>query len=197
MAKKKAKSEEQEIVNETIENTPDQEVEEKEQDKVEDQEQQTTEVDNKDAKIEELEATIKELNDKQLRLYSEFDNFRKRTMKEKLEFSKNASEKMIVSLLPVWDDFERAQKAYEESNNLESLKEGMDLIATKFFNILKNEGLSEIESNDTEFNTDEHEAITRIPAPTEEMKGKVIDTTQKGYKLNEKVIRYAQVVVGS
>lgn len=148
-------------------------------------------------KFAELESKLEEQKDKFLRLYAEFENYRRRTSKEKLALSQTASEKIISKLLPVMDDYERAQKAYSENENLESFKEGIELIADKFWKIMTNEGLEVIESTNKEFNTDEHEAITKIPAPSEELKGKVVDTTEKGYKLNEKVIRYAKVVVGN
>ncbi|MCF8232036.1 MAG: nucleotide exchange factor GrpE [Bacteroidales bacterium] len=155
-------------------------------------------------KIEELEAKVKdqdqkieEQKDKFLRLYAEFENFRRRTSREKTELTKTAAEKIILQLLPVMDDYERAQQYYEENQDLEKFKEGIELIADKFWKIMKQEGLEPIESNNKEFNTDEHEAITKMPAPSEDMKGKVIDTTEKGYKLNGKVIRFAKVVVGN
>ncbi len=196
MAKKKAKSEEKEVQEKVVTETQTEEQNTETAYKDEQAKEENTE--NEAAKkIEELENTIKELNDKHLRLYSEFDNFRKRTLKEKEALSKTASEKIITSLLPVYDDFERAQKHFESNQDLEVFKDGMNLISSKFIGILENAGLKAIESTNQKFNTDEHEAITRIPAPSEDMKGKVIETTQKGYKLNEKVIRFAQVVVGS
>jgi|AntRauTorcE11898_2_1112593.scaffolds.fasta_scaffold00143_6 molecular chaperone GrpE len=152
----------------------------------------------KDAEnIRELEAKLEEQKDKFLRLYAEFENYRRRTSKEKLNLSQTANSGLITKLLPVLDDYERAQKAFSENEDLNTFKEGIELIADKFRKILKQEGLEVIESTNKEFNTDEHEAITKMPAPSEEMKGKVIDTTEKGYKLNDKVIRYAKVVVGN
>jgi len=148
-------------------------------------------------KISELEAKLEEQKDKFLRLYAEFENYRRRTSKEKLALSQTASENIITKLLPVMDDYERARKAQKDTGDLEAFKEGIELIADKFWKILSQEGLEVIESNEKEFNTDEHEAITKIPAPTEELKGKVVDTTEKGYKLKDKVIRYAKVVVGN
>ncbi len=198
MVKKKTKKDkdvQKEQAQQTAEQTTEQETAQKQT-----TEEKTEEVEQEDVqakKIEELEITIKELNDKHLRLYSEFDNFRKRTLKEKLELSKTASESIIKELLPVWDDFERAQQHMDESQDLESFKEGVNLIASKFFKTLKQQGLEEIESTQKEFDVDEHEAITNIPAPSDDMKGKVVDTVQKGYKLNGKIIRYAKVVVGS
>lgn len=148
-------------------------------------------------KIKELEAKLDEQKDKFLRLYAEFENYRRRTSKEKLALSQTASENLISKLLPVMDDYERAQKAYNDKEDLQAFKEGIDLIADKSWKILSQEGLEAIDSNNKEFNTDEHEAITKIPAPSEDLKGKVVDTTEKGYKLKDKVIRYAKVVVGN
>jgi len=137
------------------------------------------------------------LNDKFLRLYSEFDNYRKRTQKEKADLYKTAGEDVIKALLPVLDDFERALKAMDENNDPEHVKEGVKLIYNKLLNTLKQKGLEPMEdATGKEFNLEEHEAITRIPAPSEDMKGKVIDQVERGYKLNGKVIRYAKVVVG-
>ncbi|MBI9035656.1 MAG: nucleotide exchange factor GrpE [Bacteroidales bacterium] len=198
MSKKKTKKD-KDIQNEQAQAVVDQEVTQETEQTTEEKPLEV-EIEPEDAqakKIEELENTIKELNDKHLRLYSEFDNFRKRTLKEKMELSKTASAKIITELLSVWDDFERAQQHMDDSQDLDSFKEGINLIASKFHNTLKLQGLEEIESTSKTFDVDEHEAITNIPAPTEDLKGKVVDTVQKGYKLNGKIIRYAKVVVGS
>lgn len=152
-----------------------------------------TEMENK---IADLTAGLAASNDKYLRLSAEFDNFRKRTLKEKMDLMKNASESVIVSFLPVIDDVERAIKAIETSNNLETTKEGINLIYNKFKDFTKQNGVVEMEAKGLELNTDHHEAITKIPAPTEELKGKIVDVVQKGYMLNDKVIRYAKVVIG-
>lgn len=149
-----------------------------------------------DEKSAGIEARYDELNDKYLRLYSEFDNYRKRTIREKVELSKTAAEKLVTELLPVLDDFKRAIRSSEESDDCESVKEGVRLIYTKFFNVLEKEGLKAIEAVGEEFNTDYHDAVTQIPAPEDEMKGKVIDEIEKGYMLNDKVIRFAKVVIG-
>ncbi len=149
------------------------------------------------AEHEALQEKYNDLNDRFLRLYSEFDNFRKRTAKEKLELVKTASQDLIVGLLPVLDDFERALKAFEDHDADPELIKGVELIYNKFYNTLKQKGLKPMESMGTEFNTDWHEALTNIPAPSEDLKGKVVDVIQKGYLLNDKVIRYAQVVVGN
>jgi molecular chaperone GrpE len=146
--------------------------------------------------LEEEKAKFAELNDKYLRLFSEFDNFRKRTAKEKLDLTVTASENVIKDILPVLDDFERALQNMEKNGN-ESDIQGVTLIYNKLKDTLKKKGLEEIEAMNAEFNTDEHEALTMIPAPEEDKKGKVLDVIQKGYKLNGKVIRFARVVVGN
>ncbi|MCB0823711.1 MAG: nucleotide exchange factor GrpE [Bacteroidales bacterium] len=147
-------------------------------------------------KIQELESRYNEVNDKYLRLYSEFDNYRKRTIKERLELSKTASEEVIIDLLPVLDDFDRALKSTENIENCDPVKEGIKLIYNKLYGVLDKRGLKPIESIGTPFDTDFHEAITYIPAPSEELKNKVVDEIQKGYKLHDKVIRYTKVVIG-
>jgi molecular chaperone GrpE len=152
---------------------------------------------DKDAdKIAELEKQIGEMNDKYLRLSAEFDNYRRRTLKEKMELTKTAGESILTNILPVIDDFERAIGSMEQGLEENAVKDGVQLIYTKFKDFLNQNGIKEIEANGTEFDTDLHEALTKIPAPSEELKGKVVDVIQKGYVLNEKVIRFAKVVVG-
>lgn len=155
----------------------------------------------KDRKKHEENAVSKEdldaLNDKYLRLFSEFDNFRKRTLKEKIELSKTASEEIITALLPVLDDFERAIVALENQEGVKESLEGILLIYTKFLKTLQQKGLQEVEALHQTFDTDFHEAITNIPASKPELKGKVVDVVQKGYQLNGKVIRFVKVVVGN
>lgn len=146
--------------------------------------------------LEEEKAKFAELNDKHLRLQAEFDNFRKRTAKEKLDLTATASESVIKDILPVFDDFERALQNMEKNGNEADLQ-GVTLIFNKLKDTLKKKGLEEIEAMGADFNTDEHEALTMIPAPEEDKKGKVLDVIQKGYKLNGKVIRFARVVVGN
>ena len=146
--------------------------------------------------LEEAKAKYAELNDTYLRLYSEFDNYRKRTAKEKLELSATAAAAVMKDMLPVLDDFERALQNMEKNGNEADLQ-GVTLIFNKLKDTLKKKGLEEIEAMGAEFNTDEHEALTMIPAPDESKKGKVIDVIQKGYKLNGTVIRFARVVVGN
>lgn len=140
---------------------------------------------------------LEELNDKYLRLYSDFDNYRRRNLKEIGDIRKNASEDLVVKLLGVLDDFDRAIKAFDSTDNAQALKEGILLIFNKFMTVLSNQGLEQMKTVGEPFNTDFHEAITNIPAQNEEMKNKVVDEIEKGYLLNGKVIRYAKVVVGS
>lgn len=146
---------------------------------------------------EKLQQEITELNDKYLRLFAEFDNFKRRTQKERIDLLQTAGKDVVVSLLPVLDDFERALKATENTTDVAPVREGIILVQNKLKSILNQKGLKEIESINTDFNTDLHEAITQIPSPTAEQKGKVIDELEKGYTLNDKVIRFAKVVVGA
>ena len=148
------------------------------------------------AEIEKLNAEKAELNDRFLRLFSEFDNYKKRVSKEKLDLISTASEKVIVSILPIIDDFERAITANEKADNIDSIKEGFNLIYNKLLQMMKRFDVEEIQAKGEEFNTDFHEAVTHFPAQNEEDKGIVIDVTEKGYKLKDKVIRFAKVVVG-
>ena len=148
---------------------------------------------------EQLEAAkkeIEELNDKLLRKIAEFDNYRKRTLKEKTELILNGGEKTIVAILPVIDDLERALKNMQKADDVSAVLEGVELIYKKFMDILGKQGVSVIETKNADFDVDIHEAIAQLPAPTEELKGKVMDCTLTGYKLNDKVIRHSQVVVG-
>ncbi|MGZ4076744.1 MAG: nucleotide exchange factor GrpE [Bacteroidia bacterium] len=147
--------------------------------------------------IAELKAKADEINDKYLRLYSEFDNFRKRTAKEKVELIQSAGEDVFKSILPVLDDFERAIKSNTETTDITAVKDGVNLIFNKFKSTLSQKGLSEMNAVGTPFDADIHEAITNIPAPTEDLKGKVVEELEKGYSLNGKIIRFAKVVIGS
>lgn len=146
---------------------------------------------------EKLQAEVQQLNDKYLRLYAEFDNYKRRTQKERVELLQTAGKDVIVSLLPVLDDFDRALKAMETAADVAPVKEGILLVSTKLKNTLSQKGLKDVESINQPFDTDFHEAITNIPAPTEDLKGKVIDEVEKGYTLNDNVIRFAKVVVGA
>lgn len=142
------------------------------------------------------EVALKEMTDKYLRLVAEFDNFKKRNARERNELIKNAGEDIIKSLLEILDDAGRAEEQFDKARDVDALKAGLDLVFGKLKTILKNKGLTVMESKGAEFNPELHEAITEIPAPSEEQKGKVIDEIQKGYYLNDKIIRHAKVVVG-
>lgn len=148
------------------------------------------------ADIENLNQEVSDLKDKNLRLMAEFDNFRKRSIKERSDLIKYAGEEVLKKVLPLIDDFERALQAMETTEDVKAVKEGVDLIYSKFMSFLSENGVSVIPTEKEIFNTDLHEAVTTFPAPSEELKGKIIDCVSKGYTLNEKVIRYAKVVVG-
>ena len=145
--------------------------------------------------LAEAQQMVNEERDKYLRLSAEFDNYRKRTLKEKAELIKNGGEKTLTAILPVLDDFERALKNMEASEETQAMKEGVELIFSKFQKILGQEGLQKIETEGQPFDTDFHEANALIPAPSEDLKGKILDCVQTGYMLNEKVIRHAKVAV--
>jgi molecular chaperone GrpE len=146
---------------------------------------------------EKLKAEVAEWQNKHLRLYAEFDNFKRRTSKERLELLQIAGKDVIVDLLPVLDDFERAQKSMETASDIEAIKEGIKLVHHKLKNTLASKGLKEMEAKGKEFDADVHEGITNIPAPSSDLKGKVVDELEKGYYLNDKVIRFAKVIIGS
>lgn len=146
--------------------------------------------------LEKAENEVLDLKDKHIRLQAEFDNYRKRTMKERMELLKTASESLLVNILPVIDDFDRAIQTLEAVEEQNHVKEGVSLIYNKFQEFLKQNGVKEIEAKGKDFDTDLHEAITTFPAPTEDLKGKIIDVVQKGYYLNDKVIRHSKVVIG-
>lgn len=149
------------------------------------------------AKLKELQKELQEQKDKHLRLSADFDNYRKRTLKEKIELAKLAGEEILVKILPVLDDLERAMRSIEEAHDLEAVKEGMNLIYNKFKEYLNQQGVQEIDAMHQEFDTDVHEAVTQIPVEDKELKGKVVDIIEKGYTLNDKVIRYSKVVIGA
>ena len=136
-------------------------------------------------------------NDKFLRLYAEFDNYKRRTSKERVELLQTAGKEVIVSLLPVLDDFERASRAIENAKDVSAVKEGISLVQNKFKNLLTQKGLKEMVSKGQPFDPEIHEAVTNIPAPNESLKGKIVDVLEEGYLLNDKVIRFAKVVVGA
>jgi len=146
--------------------------------------------------VEKLQGEIAELKDKHLRLIAEFDNFRRRTAKERVELTQTAGKDILQSLLVVLDDVNRAAKQMETTDDIAVLKEGISLVFNKFKAIMQSKGLKEMEAHNTEFNADLHEAITEIPAPNNKMVGKVMDVVEQGYYLNDKLIRHAKVVVG-
>ncbi|MCK4922794.1 MAG: nucleotide exchange factor GrpE [Bacteroidales bacterium] len=142
------------------------------------------------------EDKIADLQDKYLRLSAEFDNYRKRTLKERVDLLKSAGESTIVKFLPVLDDFDRAILSMKDAKDIEAVKTGMELIYTKLKETLSQQGIKEIKAIKKEFDTDLHEAITKIPAPNKNLKGKVVDVIEKGYYLNDKVIRFSKVIIG-
>lgn len=158
----------------------------------------TEEVVNEVSEEEKLQAEVQELKDKYLRLYSEFENYRRRTSKERLELIKTASQDLMTEIIPVVDDFERAFKASENEEDVTKVRDGNQLVFQKFQRILEGKGLKVMEGLIGEpFDAETQEAITQIPAPSEELKGKVIDVVEKGYTLGDKVVRYAKVVIGA
>ncbi len=148
------------------------------------------------SEAEQLKEQLIKLNDKYIRLSAEFDNYRKRTLKERMELMKNAGEDVLSNILPVVDNFERAIKTMESATDIDAVKEGVAMIYKNFKDFLNQRGVKEIEANEKDFDTDLHEAVSKIPSPDKKMKGKILDVIEKGYKLNDKVIRYAKVVVG-
>jgi len=148
------------------------------------------------SKAEEFEQKYNAVNDKYLRLTAEFDNFRKRSLKEKMELVKSAGEDILINILPVMDNFERAMQSMGDESKEEAVKEGIEIIYNNFKEFLSQRGIKEIEAVGNDFDTDLHEAITKIPAPKKDQKGKVIDVIEKGYELHGKVIRFAKVVIG-
>ena len=187
--KKEGDSDNPEVINDVIN--------ESEQPNGQDQNQQIAEDENAESGVEMLKEELSLANDKYLRLYAEFDNFRRRTIKEREEARKMEGKDLIVSLLPVLDDFERALKAMENATDVAPIKEGVTLVQQKLKNTLSQKGLKAMETIGTPFDPELQEAITNIPAPSENLKGKVIDEMEKGYFLNDKVIRFAKVIVGA
>lgn len=200
MTKDKSKSKQEKLEEKDLETTVDQTVEEqelKEEPKAEKKKEKKKSAKEKKAdELEELGQKLQDINDKYMRLSAEFDNYRKRTLKEKMELTKSAGEKILVNVLPVMDNFERALQSMDDAKDIEALKEGVQLIYSNFKDFISQNGVKEIEAVNQEFDTDIHEAITKIPAPSEDLKGKVVDCVEKGYTLNEKVIRFSKVVVG-
>ena len=166
------------------------------QQEAEELEKELTPEEKLQAEVEKLQAEQEEMKDKYLRLSAEFDNYRKRTMKEKAELILNGGEKAFKAILPVIDDMERALATMQKATDVEAVKEGVDLIYNKFIQILGQNGVQAIDTKEKELDTDFHDAIAIIDAPTEELKGKILDCVETGYTLNDKVIRHAKVVVG-
>ena len=152
--------------------------------------------DDSTTRVAELETKVAELKDKNLRLYADFENLRRRTAKERLELMQTAGKDVILSLLPVLDDLERAAQSIGEATDASTAREGFDLIRTKLMNQLTQKGLQPMDAQGKDFDAEKHEAVTEIPAPSEDMKGKVVDEIEKGYLLNDRIIRFAKVVVG-
>ena len=202
MAEKKTNEKTQNVVDETSEkevkemNAEETQPEEEVAPETGSEESEGDEAAKLSAELETLKATIEKMQKDYLLLMAEFDNFRKRTLREKAELIKNGGEGCMKAILPVIDDFERGLAAVEESNDLAAVKEGMNLIYNKFKNYLEQNRVKDIPTNGADFDTEYHEAVTMFPAPDPAQKGKVIDTVQKGYTLNDKVIRFAKVVVG-
>ena len=157
---------------------------------------EASELDSTAKALSELQTKYDQLNDQHLRTLAEFDNYRKRSLREKADLIKSGGENVLVSVLTVVDDMERGLLAMKETQDVEAVKEGMELIYNKFLSFLKQHHVVAIETEGKDFDTDHHEAITTFPAPSEALKGKVVDCVQKGYLLNDKVIRFAKVVVG-
>lgn len=151
---------------------------------------------NENESAKDWVAELKAIEEKYLRLYADFDNYKRRTSLERIELFKTANQEVLISLLPVLDDFGRALKAMQTATDINAVKEGIALVNTKFNGILESKGLKSMETSGKAFDSDFHEAITNIPAPSEKLKGMVIDEVEKGYFLNDKVIRFAKVVVG-
>lgn len=149
-----------------------------------------------EGEVEKLKAEIQEQKDKYLRLFAEFDNYKRRTAKERIEQMQTAGKEVITSMLDVLDDCDRAERQIQSTTDLDQIKEGVQLVFNKLRTIMQNKGLKPMQSIKTDFDVEKHEAITEIPAPTEDLKGKVVDEVTKGYYLNDKLIRFAKVVVG-
>ena len=188
----KEKEAEKELNSQETENI----AEEQLQEETTDQEAPLTKEEELEKELEKANETIEDQKDKYLRLSAEFDNYRKRTVKEKAELILNGGEKSLSSILPVVDDLERALQTMEKATDVAAVKEGVELIYNKFISVLGQNGVKVIETKDKPLDTDYHEAIAVIPAPTEEQKGKILDCVQTGYTLNDKVLRHAKVVVG-
>ncbi len=179
-----------------VEETPKQEQAQEKPEENEGVEETEAEEKEEPKKEPTAEEKLAELQDRYLRLSAEYDNFRKRTLKEKIDMQKSANANLLEALLPVADDFDRAIQSVDEAKDIEAVKEGLRLIWGKFNGFLNQQGIKEIEALKKDFDTDLHEAITKIPVPSKKLKGKVVDVVQKGYLLNDKVLRFSKVVIG-
>ena len=186
---------EEELLKEERQQTQDNEPVQESENQAEDKEETPKEL-TVEEQLGKAQQEIDDLNDSLLRKIAEFDNYRKRTLREKTELILNGGEKTITAILPVLDDMERAMKNMQTATDVAAVLEGVELIYKKFISILEHQGVKAIDTKEADFNVDLHEAIAQLPAPTNEMKGKIIDCTLTGYTMNEKVIRHAQVVVG-
>ena len=195
MTEKMNETNEEELLKEEEQQTQDTEKAPETEAQAEDKEE-TPKESTVEEQLEKAREEISELNDSLLRKMAEFDNYRKRTLKEKTELILNGGEKTITAILPVLDDMERAMKNMQTATDVAAVLKGVELIYKKFISILEHQGVKAIDTKDADFNVDLHEAIAQLPAPNSEMKGKIIDCTLTGYTMNEKVIRHAQVVVG-
>lgn len=196
MVDKSKKTDTQKDTNTEVEETVNREEAQHGTSREEESEENQEDVVEEEKKEPTLEEKLAELQDRYLRLSAEYDNFRKRTLKEKIDLQKSANLNLLNDLLPVADDFDRALGMVDVAKDIEAVKEGINLISGKFSGFLAQQGVKEIDTTSREFNTDLHEAITKIPAPSKKLKGKVVDVVQKGYYLNDKVLRFAKVVIG-
>ena len=196
MAKKEEHADKQQNKKTDLEENVEKDLSREETGPLETEEETEAEEEEEPVKEPTAEEKLADLQDRYLRLSAEYDNFRKRTLKEKIELQKSANENLLQALLPIADDFDRAMQSVDEAKDIQAIKEGMTLILGKFIGFLNQQGVKEIEAVHKEFDTDLHEAITKIPAPTKKLKGKVVDVVQKGYYLNDKVLRFSKVVIG-
>ena len=196
MAKKSEKADNQQDKKTGVEESVKQEEIQEELEDQDKKEESKEEIEEEPKKEPTTEEKLAELQDRYLRLSAEYDNFRKRTLKEKIDLQKNANAQLLEAILPVADDFDRAMLSVDEARDIEAVKEGMKLISDKFSSFLNMQGVKEIEAINKEFDTDLHEAITKIPATSQKQKGKVVDVIQKGYFLNDRVLRFSKVVIG-
>jgi len=184
--------------NKNVETTVDEAVDQAKVSQEENPDEHTDGESSEDKELENVQNELAEIKDKYLRLYSEFENFRRRTAREKLDLLQTANEELMISLLPVIDDCDRAVNAFAKENDIKAVKEGVKLIASKFKNTLQQQGLKEMDSKEgSDFDSDLHDAVTQIPAPKKKLKGKIVDTVERGYSIGEKVIRHAKVVIGN